>query len=58
MRHPKLMPGMTLDQQIRGTRSAIKALRTRRSGPTWLVPSLQERLRTLLKEKRQRHASA
>jgi hypothetical protein len=55
---PKLMRGMTLDQQIEGTRSAIRSLRSGRGGPTWLVPSLQKRLRTLKAEqkRRQQHA--
>jgi hypothetical protein len=49
---------MTLDQQIAGTRSAIRALRSGKGGPTWLVPSLQKRLRALEAElkRRQRYA--
>jgi hypothetical protein len=48
---------MTLDQQIAGTRSAIRALRSGKGGPTWLVPSLQKRLRALEAElKRRRYA--
>jgi len=54
MKQPKLMPGMTLDQQIRGTRAAIKTLRASRRGPTWLVPSLQKRLRALQAERKRR----
>lgn len=50
----KLMPGMTLTQQIQGTRRAIKALREGKSGPVWLVPSLRKRLRALEAEKRRR----
>ena len=44
----KLMPGMTLEQQIQGTRRAILSLRSRKSGPVWLLPSLKKRLRQLL----------
>lgn len=49
-----LMPGMTLEQQIEGTRRAIKALQSNGRGPTWLVPSLQKRLRQLLAERKRR----
>jgi len=48
----KLMPGMTLEQHIRGTRRAIESLRTNGRGPVWLIPSLQKRLRKLLAEKK------
>jgi len=51
---PKLMPGMTLEQQISGTRRAIKSLRSKRHGPVWLVPSLSKRLRQLVAEKKRR----
>jgi hypothetical protein len=54
MKQPKLMPGMTLDQQIQGTRAAIRTLRASRRGPIWLVPSLQKRLRALRAEQRRR----
>jgi integrase len=36
---PKLMPNMSLEQQITGTRRAISTLRQRKGGPTWLIPS-------------------
>jgi len=51
---PKLMPNMSLDQQITGTRRAISTLRRQKNGPIWLIPSLSERLRRLLAEKRRR----
>ena len=47
---PKLMASMSLDQQITGTRRAIKSLRSRRGEPIWLVPSLSKRLRKLVAE--------
>lgn len=53
---PELMPGMTIDQQIRGTRLAIKSLRSNRRGPIWLLPSLRKRLRQLIAEKKRRAA--
>ena len=49
-----LMPGMTLEQQIEGTRRAIRSLQARRQGPIWLIPSLKKRLRHLLAEKKRR----
>jgi hypothetical protein len=49
-----LMPGMTLGQQIEGTRRAIRSLRSRQRGPTWLIPSLEKRLRHLLAEQARR----
>ena len=49
-----LMPGMTLGQQIEGTRRAIRSLRTNGHGPTWLIPSLKKRLRDLLAERKRR----
>lgn len=51
---PKLMRGMTLDQQIQGTRRAIKSLRSSGRGPTWLIPSLRKRLGQLLDAKKRR----
>jgi hypothetical protein len=54
---PKLMPGMTLEQQIQGTRSAIESLRSNRRGPVWLIPSLIERLRKLVAEKKRREVT-
>jgi hypothetical protein len=47
---PKLTANMSLDQQITGTRRAIKSLRSRRGGPIWLVPSLSKPLRKLVAE--------
>jgi hypothetical protein len=55
---PKLMPNMSLDQQITGTRRAISALRGRRSGPIWLIPSLSKRLRRLVAERKRRKSTA
>lgn len=49
-----LMPGMTLEQQIEGTRRAIRSLKSSGHGPTWLIPSLNKRLRHLLAEKKRR----
>lgn len=49
-----LMPGMTLEQQIEGTRRAVKSLESNRRGPTWLIPSLKKRLRLLIAEKKRR----
>jgi hypothetical protein len=51
---PKLMPNMSLDQQITGTRRAISTLRQRKEGPVWLIPSLSKRLRRLIAEKKSR----
>jgi len=48
----KLLPRMTLEQQIRGTRRAIDSLRANERGPVWLIPSLQRRLQQLLTEKK------
>jgi hypothetical protein len=53
----KLLPGMTLDQQIQGTRRAINSLRETQRGPVWLIPSLRERLRKLIAEKKRREAA-
>jgi hypothetical protein len=55
----KLMPGMTLEQQIQGTRAAIKSLSSNQGGPIWLLPSLRKRLQVLTaeKESRQRYGS-
>jgi hypothetical protein len=53
-----LMPGMTLEQQIEGTRRAIRSLRSSGHGPTWLIPSLRKRLRHLLAEKKRRMKSS
>ena len=53
---PKLMPNMTLDQQIIGARRAVKTLSTRKNGPTWLLPSLRKRLRNLTAERERRRA--
>ena len=50
----KLMPGMTLEQHIEGTRRAIKSLRSTGRGPIWLIPSLRERLRQLVAERERR----
>jgi len=52
---PKLMPNMSLDQQIAGTRRAISTLRLRGGGPVWLIPSLSKRLRRLIAEKKRRN---
>ena len=49
---PKLMPGMTLEQQIQGTRRAIEKLESSKKGPVWLLPSLKKRLRQLVEEKK------
>lgn len=49
-----LMPGMTLEEQIEGTRNAIRSLQSNRQGPIWLIPSLKKRLRQLLAEQRRR----
>jgi hypothetical protein len=49
---PKLMPGMTLEQQIQGTRRAIEKLESSKKGPIWLLPSLKKRLRQLVEEKK------
>jgi hypothetical protein len=51
---PKLMPGMTLDQQVEGTKRAIESLQSSGRGPTWLLPSLRKRLNSLLDEKKRR----
>jgi len=51
---PRLMPNMTLDQQIVGVRRAVQRLRARRRGPTWLLPSLRKRLRELTAERKRR----
>jgi len=53
-----LMPGMTLEQQVDGTRRAIRSLRSGGHGPTWLIPSLKKRLRHLLAEKKRRRKSS
>jgi len=53
----KLLPGMTLDQQIQGTRRAINSLHETQRGPVWLIPSLRERLRKLIAEKKRREAA-
>jgi len=50
----KLMPGMTLQQQIAGTRRAIQSLQAASKGPIWLLPSLKKRLRQLIEEKKRR----
>jgi len=50
----KLMPGMTLEQHIQGTRRAIESLRSKGQGPTWLIPSLRDRLRQLMAERKRR----
>ena len=50
----KLMPGMTLAQEIQGTRRAIRTLQSHRKGPVWLLPSLKKRLRQLLGAKKQK----
>jgi hypothetical protein len=50
----KLMPNMTLDQQIVGLRRAVQTLRARKCGPTWLLPSLRKRLRHLVAERKRR----
>ena len=49
-----LMPGMTLEQQIEGTRRAIRSLQSSGHGPTWLIPSLKKRLSHLQAEKKRR----
>jgi len=51
---PRLMPNMTLDQQIAGVRRAVQTLRARKSGPIWLLPSLRKRLRQLTAERKRR----
>jgi hypothetical protein len=53
---PKLMPNMTLDQQILGVRRALQTLRTRKAGPIWLLPSLRKRLRYLITQRKRRMA--
>jgi hypothetical protein len=53
---PRLMPNMTLDQQIVGVRRAVQRLRARKVGPIWLLPSLRKRLRHLLAERKRRMA--
>jgi hypothetical protein len=53
---PRLMPNMTLDQQIVGVRRAVQRLRTRKVGPIWLLPSLRKRLRHLIAERKRRIA--
>ena len=53
---PRLMPNMTLDQQIVGVRRAVQTLRARKGGPVWLLPSLRKRLRHLLTERKRRMA--
>jgi len=55
---PKLLPNMTLDQQIAGVRRAVKTLSAQRSGPTWLLPSLRRRLRHLIAERKRRDRSS
>ena len=50
----KLMPNMSLDQQIMGTRRAILKLRKSKTGPVWLIPTLSARLHRLVKEKKRR----
>jgi len=52
---PKLMPNMSLEQQIAGTRRAISTLRQGRRGPVWLIPSLSKRLRRLIAEQKRRN---
>ena len=54
----KLMPNMSLDQQIAGTRRDISALRERRSGPIWLIPALSKRLSRLMAERNRRKSAA
>ena len=51
---PRLMPNMTLDQQIVGLRRAVQSLRAGKRGPTWLLPSLRKRLRQLTAERKRR----
>jgi len=55
---PKLLPNMTLDQQIAGVRRAVKTLSSQRGGPTWLLPSLRKRLRHLIAERKRRTTSS
>jgi hypothetical protein len=50
----KLMPNMSLDEQIRGVRRAVSTLSSRKSGPIWLLPSLRKRLRVLVAERKRR----
>jgi len=57
MARPKLLPGMTLDQQILGARRAIETLSSRKTGPVWLLPSMRKRLRSLKEERRRRAGS-
>lgn len=52
-----LMPGMTLEQQIEGTRRAIRSLQSKGHGPTWLIPSLEKRLWHLRAEQKRRKKS-
>jgi hypothetical protein len=52
-----LMPGMTVEQQIEGTRRAIRSLQSSGHGPTWLIPSLEKRLGHLLAEQKRRRKS-
>ena len=54
---PRLMPNMTLDQQIVGVRRAVQKLRARKVGPIWLLPSLRKRLRHLISERKRRVAA-
>jgi hypothetical protein len=54
---PRLMPNMTLDQQIVGVRRAVQRLRARKVGPIWLLPSLRKRLRHLIAERKRRVAA-
>lgn len=50
----RMMPNMTIEQQIAGARRAIESLSSRRGGPVWLLPSLRKRLKALREEKRRR----
>jgi len=50
----KLMPNMTIDQQIAGVRRAVKTLSAGKQGPIWLLPSLRRRLRQLTAERKRR----
>lgn len=41
------MSRLTLTQQLLGTERAIQALRKKRRGPVWLIPSLEKHAESL-----------
>jgi len=42
----------TIDEKLRGIRKGIRTLKKKRTGPTWLIPSMEKYVRKL-KQKQQ-----